>query len=97
MDTAATVPAFVRVQYNRRLASLWIGHKYVYLAGFYAVVTPVADFRVEEYRSVGSRYIRGSIYLFLSHNSLLLSCVNARIVLVAGFVILLKITPITKV
>ena len=96
MDTAAAVPAFIRVQYNRWLASLWIGYKYVYLADFYTLVATVAELRIKDYRCVWSWYIRDSIYLFLSHYSLLLSCVNARIVLIASFVVLFKITPVTK-
>jgi hypothetical protein len=57
INTTATVPAFIGVQYHRRFAFLWIGYKYIYLADFHTGVTPVADIRIENYWISGADYI----------------------------------------
>jgi hypothetical protein len=50
IDTAATIPAFVRMQYYRWFAFLGIVYKYVYLADLHASIAAVADIGVEYYR-----------------------------------------------
>src|SRR3990170_6895087 len=67
IDTATTVPAFLRMQDDRWVASRGMGYEYIYLADFYTYVTTVTYFRVENYRCVWGRNIRNSIYFFFSH------------------------------
>jgi hypothetical protein len=50
INTTAAIPAFIRVQYHGRLAFLRIGHIYIYLADFHAVIAPVTDIRIESDR-----------------------------------------------
>ncbi len=47
IGTATAIPAFLRVQDNRRLALLRMGYIDVYLADFHTMVAPVTDIRVE--------------------------------------------------
>jgi hypothetical protein len=47
IGTAAAIPAFFRVQDNRRFAFLRMGYIHIYLADFYAMVAPVTNIRVE--------------------------------------------------
>jgi hypothetical protein len=47
IGTATAVPAFFRVQDNRRFALLRMGYVHVYRADFHTMVAPVADIRVE--------------------------------------------------
>jgi hypothetical protein len=68
--TATAIPAFLRMQDNRRLAFLRMGNIHIYLAYFYTDVAPVADVRVEQYRIVRRRNIRNSEYFFVRHVSL---------------------------
>jgi hypothetical protein len=58
IDTAATVPALVGVQYYRWFAFLGIGYKYVYLADFHTDVAAVADIGIENDRISRADYIR---------------------------------------
>jgi hypothetical protein len=50
VDTTATIPAFIRVQDDRRFALLRVGDVNIHLADFHAMVATVADFRVKIYR-----------------------------------------------
>ena len=58
IDTAATVPALVGVQYYRRFAFLGVGYKYVYLADLHTDVAAVADIGIENNRISRTDYIR---------------------------------------
>ena len=51
INTATTVPAFIGVQDNRRLAFHGMGYINIYLAGFHTMVTPVTDFWIENHRT----------------------------------------------
>ena len=73
IDATATVPAFLRMQYNRWFAFLRVGYVHVYLAYLHALVAAVAYIRIEYYRCIRGGYIWHSIYFFLSHNNLLCS------------------------
>jgi hypothetical protein len=53
VDAAAAIPAFIRVQYDRRLALIPVGDVNIHLADFHTMVTTVADIRVKRYRSIG--------------------------------------------
>jgi hypothetical protein len=70
IDTATAIPAFFRVQGNRRFAFLRMGYIDIYLADLYTMVAPITDIRVEYYRIVRCRNIRNSEYFFLRHFSL---------------------------
>jgi hypothetical protein len=52
IGAATAVPAFFRVQNNRRLACLRMRYIHIDLARFYTDVAPVANFRVEDHRIV---------------------------------------------
>jgi hypothetical protein len=67
IDAAAAVPAFFRVQDNRRFPLLRMGYKYIYLAYLHAGVAPCTNILVEYDRLVGSRNIGDCEYLFLGH------------------------------
>jgi hypothetical protein len=67
VNAAAAVPAFVRMQYYRRLAFNGIGDINIYLADFHAVIAPVADFFVKSYRAVRCGGIRQCYYFLFSH------------------------------
>ena len=67
IGTAAAIPAFLRVQNNRRFAFLRMRNIHINLAYFYTDVAPVADIRVEYDRIVRRRDIRNSEYLFPGH------------------------------
>ena len=58
IDTTATVPALVGVQYYRWFAFLGIGYKYVYLADLHTDVAAVADIWIENNRISRADYIR---------------------------------------
>ena len=49
-SAAAAVPAFIRVQDDRRLLFFRIGDKDVYLADFHTVVAAGTDIRIEKHR-----------------------------------------------
>jgi hypothetical protein len=68
--TATAIPAFVRMQYDRRFAFLRIGHEHVYLADIYTGVAPIADIWIKDYRIIRCDNIRHGDYFFLSHLSL---------------------------
>jgi hypothetical protein len=70
IDTAAAIPAFVRMQYDRWFAFLRVGHEHVYLADIYTGVTPIADIRIKYYRLVRRYHVRHGDYFILSHFSL---------------------------
>ena len=67
INTAAAVPALVRMQYHRRFALLGVGDININLADFHAVVAPVTDILVKSHRIIRCRQIRYSNYFFLSH------------------------------
>ncbi len=73
INAAATIPAFLRMQYYRRLALLRMRYIYVYLADLHAVIAPVADIRIENHRTVRCHNIRHSHYFFFCHFILQLS------------------------
>jgi hypothetical protein len=58
INTAAAIPALIRMQYDRWFAFLGIGYEYVYLADFYTIVAAVADIRVKNHRGVRCDHIR---------------------------------------
>jgi len=70
--TAALIPAFFWIQYDGRLAFLWIRYKHIHLAYFYTDITSVAEIGIEYYRPIWGSYIRSSIYLFFTHDDSLL-------------------------
>jgi hypothetical protein len=47
IDTATTIPAFFRVEDNRRFAFLRMGYIHIYLADFHTMVAPITDIRIE--------------------------------------------------
>jgi hypothetical protein len=106
INATTTIPAFIRMEYNRRFAFLGMGNINIYLADFHAVVAPVADILIENYWTVGCGYIWNSDDFFLRHFSLQKSLsteviagrlsfplVYSGIVLVTGFVLLLHVAP----
>ncbi len=52
VDTAAAIPALIRVQDDRRLTFIPVGYVNVHLADFHTMVTPIADLRVKNHRSI---------------------------------------------
>jgi hypothetical protein len=54
IDTAAAIPALIRMQYYRWFAFFGIGYKYVYLADLHAGIAAVADIGIENYRISGA-------------------------------------------
>ena len=108
INTAAAIPAFIRMQYDRWFAFLWIGHEHVYLADFYTGVAPIADIRIKNYRIIRCSYIRNGDYFFLRHLflqkqvyskgivlilQLLFPLVYTGIVFIMGFILFLHVTP----
>jgi hypothetical protein len=67
VDTAAAVPALIRVQDHGRLALLGIRDIDIYLADFDTVIAAVAALGIESDRLVGSGHIRHRNDLLLSH------------------------------
>ena len=57
INTAAAIPALIRMQYDRWFALLWIRYEYVYLADFYTMVAAVADIRIENNRGVRCNHV----------------------------------------
>jgi hypothetical protein len=57
VGTATAIPAFFRMQDDRWFACLGMRYVDIDLAGIYADVAPVADFRIEEHRIVRCRDI----------------------------------------
>ena len=51
IDTGTAIPAFFRVQDNRRFALLRMGDIHIYGTDFYTMVAPVTPIRVEQYRT----------------------------------------------
>jgi hypothetical protein len=68
--TAAAVPALIGMQNDWRAALVGVGNKHVHLAYIHTRIASDAEFRVENYRRVGSRDVRQSANLYLSHRSL---------------------------
>jgi len=60
VNTTATVPAFIGMQYDGRFTFLWIRYENVYLADFHAGVASVADIRIKYYRRTRCGNIRNS-------------------------------------
>ena len=67
IGAATAVPAFFRVQDNRRFPLLRMGYIYIYLACLHTGVAPDTDILVEQYRLVGCLNIGDRKYLFLGH------------------------------
>jgi hypothetical protein len=67
INTAAAIPALIRVQYDRWFAFYWIGYEHVYLADFYTNVAPIADIGIKNHRSIRCNHIGHGNYFFLSH------------------------------
>jgi hypothetical protein len=65
INAAAAIPAFVRMQYDRRLAFLGMGYINIDRADFYAMVAAVTDIRIENHRIVGCSNIGNGDYFFL--------------------------------
>jgi hypothetical protein len=65
--TTTAIPAFFRVQNNRRLALLRVGYIHVDLTGFYTIVATVADLRIKQYRLIRRRNIWNCKHFFLRH------------------------------
>jgi hypothetical protein len=47
IHTTTAIPAFFRVEENRRFAFLRMGYVHIYLADLYTMVAPITDIRVE--------------------------------------------------
>ncbi len=54
IDTAAAVPAFIRVQDDRGLTFFRVGDKDIYLAVLHTGVTASTDFSIIDYRVSGA-------------------------------------------
>jgi hypothetical protein len=108
INTAAAIPAFIRMQYNRRFAFLWIGHEHIYLTNFYAGIAPVAEIGIKDYRSARCRNIWYGDYFFLRHFflqkpvrskgivlilNLSFPPINTGVVFIMGFILHLHVTP----
>lgn len=88
VNTAAAVPALVRMQDYRRLASLRIGNKNIYLAHFHAFIAALADIGVKNNGRIGRNNIGQGIFIFFIHNKASLFCpADTLIVFIMGFVI----------
>jgi len=49
INTAAAIPAFIRMQNHRRFAFLGVGYINIYLADLHTVIAPVADILVKRH------------------------------------------------
>jgi hypothetical protein len=67
VNTAAAIPAFIRVQDHGRLTLLWIRDIDIDLADFNTMIAAVAAIGIESNRLVGRDYIRHGDYFILSH------------------------------
>ena len=67
IGTATAVPAFFRVQDNRRFALLRMGYIHINLACLNTGVAPDTDILVEYHRLVGCLNIGNREYFFLGH------------------------------
>jgi hypothetical protein len=85
--TAATVPAFIRVQDNGWFPLAFIRNKHIYRAYLNAHIASITNVRVKDYRPAWSRGIRSHIDFFFFHNHLFSSPVNANSVPVMGFIV----------
>jgi len=70
-DAGTAIIAFIRIQYDGRLALYWIGDEDVAHAGFDTLVAADADVFVEYHRFAWRHYIRNSVDLCFSHSDLL--------------------------
>jgi hypothetical protein len=68
IDTAAAVPAFIRMQNDRRLTFFRVWDKDIYLAVLHTGVTASTDFGIVYYRVTGADNIGVSIYFFSRHD-----------------------------
>jgi hypothetical protein len=71
IHAAAAIPAFLRMQYNRRFAFLGIRNVNIYLTSFNTLVASIAFLRVKNDWSIGSWDIGQGMY-FLGHVFLLI-------------------------
>jgi hypothetical protein len=67
IDTTTAIPAFIRMQYDRRFAFLRMRNINIYLAHFHTMVTPVADILIENYWIIWCGYIWNGDNFFLRH------------------------------
>jgi hypothetical protein len=70
IDATAAVPAFFRMQDNRRLPLLGVGYVNIDLTDLDAVIAAITDLRVKNHRTIWCAHIRQSDYFFLRHFSL---------------------------
>lgn len=61
-DTTGAVPAFFRVEYDRYLFLLRIGHHYIVGTSLNAKVTADTDLDIDQYRLIGGDSVREGIY-----------------------------------
>jgi hypothetical protein len=68
--TAATEPAFMRIEYNGRFTLYWIGYENVLTAGVQTAIATVTQFFIKFARPVCRRLRRDYIYfLIICHNN----------------------------
>ena len=64
LNTTAAIPAFIRIENNRRSIFLRTGHQDIRPARLHTTVTACTDIRVKLYRHIRSGRIRQHIYFF---------------------------------
>lgn len=69
-DTAAAVPAFIRMQDDRRVSFFRIGDENIHLADIDADIASLAELGIEDDGRIRRCNIRQSAYLDLSHTCL---------------------------
>jgi hypothetical protein len=67
INTAAAIPALIRMQYHRWFAFLGVRNIYINLAHLYTMVTAVAYLFIECHRTIRRRKVRYGDYFFLGH------------------------------
>ena len=67
--TAASVPTFIREEYDRRFAFHRIGNEYVHLANIDTGIASGAFLRIKYHRPIWSSYIRKSIGFIPHHDT----------------------------
>jgi hypothetical protein len=66
-DTASAIPAFIRMQNDRRISFFGIGNKDIHLTDINTGIASCAEFGIENYRGIRRSNIRQSAYFDLSH------------------------------
>ena len=108
INTATTIPAFIGVHDNWRLAFFGIRYIHIYLADFHTMVAPVTDFGIKNHRATRCSYIRKGDYFFFRHLFLqksvqligvivilnsLLSLIYSGVVFIMGFILFFHVAP----